>query len=503
MNKKTKLLFFLTLIILVVNIFFMAGWNTWTITLTQLVSCLILAVALIPEISLSRLSFNPSVILLAAGLIVSLLFSRTYVASISAFYLYISYFFIFIAASSFFQTPTEKLYVKNSLLFFGTTAVIFDILLFSLYKIRLFPNENIKAGFLLMIFPFLLEELLAVLSKKRILNSLLFFIFFLIFLISFINAASVLAAVILIFSIFAYLHFTEKLKLRTGIAAAILTAAAVFLITLKQDAISQRLVWLEAGIKMFLSRPFTGFGINSASHILPAFLESERLTLYLHSFFLQFLSENGIIAFAGLLWLLIVILKRTFTEDKTAFTAVLAVIVYNFFEYNLSIPAISVTFILIAGSFSRTEKLHISIKSIKGAAATVILLFLLAVFARYSVNPFLAERHFAKGSYELKTGNYNEAEKQFNQALEIYRDYPLAQLGLAIINLRKNNFETAAAFIKDSLVINRGPAYNSFIQGMEYLSQGEKARALNHFIITMRYRLIQHGFDPKNYLLTG
>ncbi|MFW6129692.1 MAG: O-antigen ligase family protein [Atribacterota bacterium] len=498
---KKRLILFILVFIFLINLSFKSGWDLWIQTITWFATAIVLSIIILPEFHISKIIKSPSVILIVSGIIIAKIFSALPAYSNISFYNNLSFLFIFISASTVINTENDKNNTIKILLILGLMCSVLDITYFLIWHINLFPNPNIKAGFLLIVIPFYIDRIFVCSNKK---NRLFWLLLSTIVLVSFIKSKSSWGSIILIGIIIFYLQMKKKIKISPVLIFTIIILSGLLLFHQKNpNYLADRTEWLFAGVKMILNKPFTGFGPGTTPHILPFFTKPNNLSIYIHSYFIQFGAENGIITLTGILWLLFISIKKLFRsshdQSKIVILSVLGVLVYNLFEYNLQIPLVAILFWFVLGSFIDVNNFKIKPpKVIPKIMFTVCSILFLALAIPNLYKPFSASRFFARGIYNLKNNNYKNAENKFNNALNIYPDYSLAYLGLAINNISNNNLNKAAINIKKSFPkLKNKMIYKAYMKGIEHLKQNNKELAKYKFIEVIKFRLTQYGLDPQ------
>ena len=498
--KTTQLNFIAITIILLINLFFKAGWDLWVRTLTGLFTLLILWAGLWGGVWITTFIKKPPFILLLPCVGISLLFSFTPVISLTVSYDYIVYLILFLTAATFFSNSEYQKKILNLVLFLGGTAAILDFIYPFLFGTTLFPNPHMKIGFFLIVIPVYLDSLSGKSTaggKSTAKGKILPVVFLILLLFSFSRAHSAWGTFVLIISVVMYLTIIQKIKIHfLWMIVGFLSLLLFFFLSAAEIPLFERLNWLKGGIGMLIERPLTGFGPDSTAHILSNFVEGSRLSLYIHSFFIQFGAECGLIALIALLWLIAAILRNIFTVNKTIFVSLVTVLIYNIFEYNLSIPLIAILFCLLAGSFIKTKKYFYK-SNIIFVLAVIPLLFISYKFTR----PFVSTRYWTKGMYELKIKDYPAAEKMFNKSLTIFPDYQLPRLGLALLDIYKSDMDSAIKNIyAGTPQIKGGMVINLLTEGEKFLKANKTSQAKMKFLEAIQMRFIQHGFDPVEWL---
>ncbi len=121
------------------------------------------------------------------------------------------------------------------------------------------------------------------------------------------------------------------------------------------SSMSDRLEWWLASLRMFIERPFSGWGYASFTYILSSFLPSSFKTLYPHNHFLSVLCEGGIIAFV--FWIFFVVKTFSYISGVSRYVFI-SVLIHSFFDIG---PDTSAGWWLFMYYFARILKMRASL----------------------------------------------------------------------------------------------------------------------------------------------
>ncbi|GEM_PF-2883154 len=492
---KKNFVLYLILLLIVLNLLFYSGWDIRVQTLTWIISLLLGWLSLWRKTAITKKAFTVYSGLLISGTAVSFIYTYDkYLSHISLFTLF-SAAVVFIVSSSHSTEKFKKDFGKY-IIFIIFGAALLELLFFK----NLFPNPHFKTAFYIMGFPFLMKKATIDTNPKEPRNYI-YILILSVFTVSFFIAYSVWGWAVLIFSTLLFLHLEKKIRLdffRIILLALIgLIFAAVFV---KPEHFADRLDWLNSGITAFLKRPLTGFGPGTTPLILPSF-SFRDLSLFFHSFFLQFLVEYGIIAFSGILIFFYAVLKETYKGkySSTAFISLLSVLIYNLFEYNLSIPLINLTFAFISGLYISTDNYELKVKD---STRKIILLFLLIptlLIGHNMLNPMWCSGYFIEGARALARGKPSEDAKYFfKESSHIIPGYRPGILGLALVDMKEGNLNSAAD--KMDIISPRfknSPSRKALEEARTDISRENPQEALNHLFDSAYYHLIKFRIEGE------
>jgi len=181
---------------------------------------------------------------------------------------------------------------------------------------------------------------------------------------------------------------------------------------LNETSVIERLAWFGKGLRVFLAHPL-GVGFFGMKYFLAG--TGVQNTVFLHSFFLQFLVEGGFFAFVILAGFILKLLKLA-KEGNFKF-AVLTGIILGLLGNSFYYPACGMLFALIAGLSIKDE----AVGEKRNFAVAFRILFFMALIL--SGIMFISSRNFAKGNFYLFSGRPREAVKQYKKVFR-FPSYP-------------------------------------------------------------------------------
>ena len=280
---------------------------------------------------------------------------------------------------------------------------------------------------------------------------------FLINAIAFIMTKSLFGFVCLGIAIVFALYIKSKasrkyILISTGVVAIVLLG--IFLTgneeILLRSTVASRLIYWHDALKVIIRHPF-GIGVHNWESIQYGVQSADYSVKYVHNGFIQLLLDGGILAFAGLVVLVIygyIGLIKKYTEKKNilylCLTAILTFIVtHSFVDINFAYGIVWYMIGLIL-SFSRTEKVMKS-KLVIPVIILVISMIAIIVPEKEYVNPYPIEYQQAYEKNDLEKMNEISAEWMKNaprqQAAYDSRYYVLDKLkdreGLTALQFQK------------------------------------------------------------------
>jgi len=225
----------------------------------------------------------------------------------------------------------------------------------------------------------------------------------------------------------------ERAEFKKTLPLFVLLAIALALVIsqVPPQSFVHRLLWWKSAFLMFLSRPFFGFGHAAFTFVYPAYrgsMPGAVSSIYAHSYYLEFLAENGI--FCAALWfgLLVYAVKK---KTGLAKYSLVAALVHSVIDFGLSVPADFWIFCCLAAPENQGAEREPPPKADVGrlilpAAACVIAAAWLNLCVTH--NRALRERSRAVSAYAQ--GNLPDSKNKFKKAFEIENGpAPLEALG--------------------------------------------------------------------------
>jgi O-antigen ligase len=195
---------------------------------------------------------------------------------------------------------------------------------------------------------------------------------------------------------------------------AVLAAAGLY--GLQADSVAGRLSWWRSAWEMFLARPLAGFGYAGFSWAHGGFQPGavfREHSIYAHSYYLEFLAENGLPAALLWFWAVLAAVRRRAGFARYAAIAALA---HSLVDFGLSVPANFWVFCWLlaspapAGGTVRPER-----RRVLAAAAFAGLLLLAG--AALGLRSLAFEKARARAYAAAVTGDLQRAEAELAPAL--------------------------------------------------------------------------------------
>lgn len=339
---------------------------------------------------------------------------------------------------------TKELEIKFYYPFFVLMLLVFIV--DSFYDIGISSRGNLN------LFAFVFLIAMGILLRERR------YLFAAVFFVAVLFTRSYAAVLSILFSSFWYAYDNRKnidIK-NTKVVIFILLFLLGFLIAnIEPSSVLDRLLWWKAAVRIFLERPFIGWGYSSFTHIVSSFLPSGLRTIYTHNYFLTLLAEGGIFAFV--FWVLFLYKAITHANSFDKYLLI-ALVVHSIFDIGPETMCGWWLFMFyLALSCKNNSYIGILPRNYLKATKLAILLFVIVVFKfiSFSYSLFYVDRVIKNSVKLISHSNYDEA---INLAEEAVKRYP------SNIDLASNR----------AFVYLQGLRYNSslfphYLKSLEYI----------------------------------
>lgn len=366
------------------------------------------------------------------SLVFSYSFSYSKFTSREEFFNWLNYFVFFLFAPLF--SEEKELFSKGiiGIAIFLVLKGIFDYLFQGIYPLKSsLINPNILAGYLILVIPLTVKESLKFKvpfgpssgrgqSLKLRIGYQLSGILLLMGLILTGSLGAILSL-----SLAFVLYFRKKIGPFIFLTLTLILIS-ILILKLSQAETGNRLLWWQGAGKMFLTCPLTGIGLGNFARYYPQFKAQGLNSLYAHNHYLQILAEDGIFALLGFFGVLIYFFRQK-EKNLGICLGITALLIHNFIDYNLAIPAVSLTFWTLLGLEINKERskhlkqiIYSKVKTYFLAIPIILLLF----FSYLMIKFFLANRAYARGLYFFHTEkNLPKAEKELLISLKLAPEY--------------------------------------------------------------------------------
>ncbi|MFH1715465.1 MAG: O-antigen ligase family protein [Elusimicrobiota bacterium] len=383
-------------------------------------------------------------------------FSMIKSASKSEFLNYLSYAAIFFFITVILKKEDTGRIIKTMIISTIMISLSFILFSFKLIPFDITINPNVLAGFMVIVFPFILDILMKCKNKFSAGFAMLIIVIVLIL------AKSVIGWVCVGFELILFLYFKfgagRVSKYKWIVYGVLLTALTIIIYKLFNADTYNRLRWWITGIAIIKDHPLFGVGPGCYSRAVINYGGSGLGSQYAHSYFLELISEWGIIWALVYFYLIGRILKKIkiYKNHFPVFiSAAIGIGINSIFEYNLLIPAVGMYFWIVLAvinadseSVERFIRRESEQRFVIGALMTIFLL----LFIGNSVKLFLSNRASAAGLYLYQENQINKALDKFNYALELEQSASIARVQRGRIYYLKYIESVEKAWLYNSLI---------------------------------------------------
>jgi len=263
---------------------------------------------------------------------------------------------------------------------------------------------------------------------------------------------------------------------------------------LLQSSLADRKSYWLSSVSIYRDNLFIGTGLGTFKSVYPKYQRNASAeTNYPHSYFLETLTEVGIIGGVILLALVIYLLKLLFKNKKSLISicalAAIGIIGHSFLDNDLSYPAILFTLIMLLSiiSVSVNDSLNINQKIIHYKKVYKYFILFLAIGLSYLSYLHFQAKSLSNAIILNSTDNrsviydlYNDLNKSsFNNPKNLNSEANLILQELSDQN-KNQNLNKAESLVNKSLLFNTTNGYTYFLLAeIDYFKGDKKAAKLN------------------------
>ncbi|MEI7482506.1 MAG: O-antigen ligase family protein [Elusimicrobiota bacterium] len=256
---------------------------------------------------------------------------------------------------------------------------------------------------------------------------------------------------------------TAELRKNWRLLIVLTVVAALAVSQLELRSFFDRIGWWRAALGMFADRPALGFGPGSFAYVYPAYHSHGAAgvaTTYVHNYYLEFLAENGILAFIFWAWAAAFRLKTIRGLKKYA---LIAAMVHSVVDFGLAVPANFLIFCYLLSDPRLPEADAPPVRTgnktpfILGGLALACFAVICGVFS----SQLKLERLRFRALSDLYAGDYPRAEAALKEAARIAPDNPIVPGMLGQIRMRagfagkdRDLLFSAAVELERALILN-------------------------------------------------
>lgn len=246
------------------------------------------------------------------------------------------------------------------------------------------------------------------------------------------------------------------------------------------EPIKQRLSNWNQAVRIIESNPFWGLGLGNYEAGVSVHIRSgESPSIFSHNFFLQFISETGLIFSVWLLLLVIFSRRKLNPPDQQNrviyLTAFCILIFYNLIDIGLYFfsSALLATIVLSQIYFARPEK--------NGKDRRYLWnLFFIGMAGLFLIWDGVSDNFQKGGEFHLNQRNLPEAKKAYRKSLAINPFQFKSRIGLGMIALSEENIRQSEYHLQKALHIYPDSAFSHFQMSRIAFRQGKMVDAFRH-----------------------
>ncbi|MEW5692931.1 MAG: O-antigen ligase family protein [Candidatus Hydrogenedentota bacterium] len=231
-----------------------------------------------------------------------------------------------------------------------------------------------------------------------------------------------------------------------------------------------RVQMLKKGIKFFIDKPLTGWGIGSSGLIYPQLLEKNEIwELHFHNIFLQHLVEEGVIGTLIFIAFLIFIYRALKDNQSIKILYTSFILISLFDELLWTLPVRYLFFAILAMELKRASSAVFALDSARKWFRMILVIFYL-IFSYYClILPAIAEITFRKA---LTANKIEEKEQNLHQAYTLSNS---TVHGLFYLNhlIRTNKDDKALSIINKLIADNRYDVFLLYTRAWICINNGD------------------------------
>jgi O-antigen ligase len=284
-------------------------------------------------------------------------------------------------------------------------------------------------------------------------------------ILNFKNLAPVIMAVFLFFFIITGLRYSEAKEL---------------------EPIKLRFSNWQQAYRTIKSSPILGIGLgNYESKISYFTLPGEAKSIYAHNFFLQFISELGVIIFLFILLILFLSIKKLKPENSKEkvlyISAFIIMLVYNLIDIGFYFFSAGIITVVIVSQIyeKKNEKYCLNL-------SILVILSIFLMVQTFSGN------YQKKANFLLSQKNFEEAEIYYKKSLKINPFNFKSLTGLGNINFIKNNYLESEKYLNESLKLYPDSAFANYLKSKVDFKK-------EHFLNSLYHASLAFNKNRLNY----
>lgn len=289
-------------------------------------------------------------------------------------------------------------------------------------------NKSFVSGFLILTYPLLyifLKE-----KKNKLVVFMTIFVFFAVLLTK--SKLEILMGSIMTFILLYEYRKQKNIKTVLFCLAVILIVYMYCLFGLKSDSysIGEKMAYWKTSFLIFKDNILFGCGFGNFAALFNAYRpENIQYSVNANSFFLQMLSELGLLGFLSFICLIlsfyVKVIDAVIDNKNLYFYTVITIsvtsfLIINIFDCSLASPTNMIVFFIILSSVFEPETQKLK----KGRINTYLLTLLFCVLLFFLVRPVIAKTYYNKGLDLYIAKQYKMAMEEFEKSMSLDKKNP-------------------------------------------------------------------------------
>lgn len=279
----------------------------------------------------------------------------------------------------------------------------------------------------------------------------------------------------------------------------------LFDLNLRSHSVWERLVFYRDGFRVFLSRPFHGWGGGGWEILYPSVRSFPYFTRTTHNFYLGVLIEGGMVGFVLLLLLIFFLLRYAVAYPGQPWRAVFLALILLIFshalmDFDFDLPAYQLTAWFLLGCMGFPSLVE---KRKKLVLFRWVFVSVAGIFFVLSFLSFLAQREIYLGNRFLSRKRWNHATTHYHRAIRLEPWNGEYRYRLSLAFYRQFRDQKDPVFLEQSIqagerALRFSPYRASLLLYLAnlYTEEGDFEKALSF----LERSIVQDPFEFKYYL---
>lgn len=300
-------------------------------------------------------------------------------------------------------------------------------------------------------------------------------------------------------------------------------------INFRQHSVVERFMMFGDSLKLFADRPLLGGGGGAWEALYTSYQGSPYIPRQVHSYFLEYLTETGLVGalfLGGLLVLLMIYFIKHVLLDKSGdpdrfllfYFIPAAILIHSMMDFEMSFAYLAALVFLCLGGMAAAVSSEVPLKARRwwswpadkrwGMAIPAALSAAALIVFVVSINDMRANRHFYAFTQQIGEGQIEAALSSLDTALQARPDHPFFVMEkVNVLNQSFNQTQNTAFLQEAGEILQQLEAkepYNRELFEERYewfLRQNDKAGALtvvDSRLETSRWGISMYSYEPRH-----